>query len=257
MAHIILGILIVIIGEVVGLWIVYNKLVIPAERINASIFAFHFSIVATFFKITVVPYNACIIAHENMDIYALISIIEAFLNLAIVYILQVFSYDKLETYALLICFATIIIMIIYRLYCRKKYEETRTKLMFDKEFFKGVASFSGWNLLTSSAGSLANQGITIVTNMFFAPSVVTVRTLSLRINEITNQFVGNYRNAVNPQIVKKYAAKDFEGSRNLALTSTQLTYYLMLLIVVPLFFFNRAHVENMVGQCSARSYSFC
>lgn len=235
-AHIILGILIVIIGEVVGLWIVYNKLVIPAERINASIFAFHFSIVATFFKITVVPYNACIIAHENMDIYALISIIEAFLNLAIVYILQVFSYDKLETYALLICFATIIIMIIYRLYCRKKYEETRTKLMFDKEFFKGVASFSGWNLLTSSAGSLANQGITIVTNMFFAPSVVTVRTLSLRINEITNQFVGNYRNAVNPQIVKKYAAKDFEGSRNLALTSTQLTYYLMLLIVVPLFF---------------------
>lgn len=247
-AHIILGIIIVIAGEIIGLWFVYNKLVIPADRLNAAVFAFHFSMAATFFQITQVPYNASIIAHERMNIYAYISILEAVLKLAIVYVLLVFPHDKLEVYAVLMCFITILIMGIYRIYCRKMFAEVRTKLTFDKEIFKGVASFSGWNLLTSSAASLANQGVTLVTNMFFAPAVVTVRSLALRINGIINQFIGNFRTAVNPQIVKKYAAGDYEGSKKLALASTQYTYYLMLIIVVPLFLLVEPALRLWLGE---------
>lgn len=234
-AHIILGIIIAIVGEIIGLWFIYNKLVIPADRLDAAVFAFHFSMVATFFQITQVPYNASIIAHEKMNIYAYIGILEAILKLAIVYVLLVCSHDKLEVYAVLMCIITILIMTIYIIYCRKTFEEAKAKLTFDKEIFKGVASFSSWNLLSSSAASLANQGVTIVTNMFFAPTVVTVRTLALKINGIINQFIGNFRTAVNPQIVKKYAIGDYDGSKKLALASTQYTYYLMLIIVVPLF----------------------
>lgn len=247
-AHIILGIIIVIVGEIIGLWFVYNKLVIPADRLDAAVFAFHFSMAATFFQITQVPYNASIIAHERMNIYAYISILEAVLKLAIVYVLLVFPHDKLEVYAVLMCFITVLIMGIYRIYCRKMFEEVRTKLTFDKEIFKGVASFSGWNLLTSSAASLANQGVTLVTNMFFAPAVVTVRSLALRINGIINQFIGNFRTAVNPQIVKKYAAGDYEGSKKLALASTQYTYYLMLIIVVPLFLLVEPALKLWLGE---------
>lgn len=234
-AHIILGVFIVIVGEIIGLWFVYNKLVIPADRLNAAIFAFHFSMAATFFQITQVPYNASIIAHERMNIYAYISILEAVLKLAIVYVLLIFPHDKLEIYAVLMCVITILIMTIYRIYCRRTFVEVKAKLRFDKEIFKEVASFSGWNLLTSSAASMANQGVTVVTNMFFSPAVITVRSLALRINGVINQFIGNFRTAVNPQIVKKYAAGDYEGAKKLALASTQYTYYLMLIIVVPLF----------------------
>mgnify|MGYP002509995312 CR=1 FL=1 len=247
-AHIILGIIIVIAGEIIGLWFVYNKLVIPAERLDAAVFSFHFSMVATFFQITQVPYNASIIAHERMNIYAYISILEAVLKLAIVYALQVFPHDKLEVYAVLMCIITVLIMSIYRIYCRKMFEEVRAKLTFDKEIFKGVASFSGWNLLTSLAASLANQGVTLVTNMFFAPAVVTVRSLALRINGIINQFIGNFRTAVNPQIVKKYAAGDYEASKKLALASTQYTYYLMLIIVIPLFLLVEPAVKLWLGE---------
>ena len=143
-------------------------------------------------------------------------------------------FDLLEFYAALMCTTTVVILFIYRIYCRKKYPEVKGNLRFDRELFKGVASFSGWNLITSSAMSLANQGVTIVTNMFFEPSVVTIRSLALRVNDIINTFIGNFRTAVNPQIVKKYAAKDYEASKKLALESTKYTYYLMLIIVVPI-----------------------
>lgn len=233
-AHIVLGLIIVVLGEIIGLWFIYNKLVIPADRLNAAVFAFHFSIIATFFQITQIPYNATLIAHEDMNIYAYISIVEAVFKLAIVFLLQLFVFDLLEFYAALMCTTTVVILFIYRIYCRKKYPEVKGNLRFDRELFKGVASFSGWNLITSSAMSLANQGVTIVTNMFFEPSVVTIRSLALRVNDIINTFIGNFRTAVNPQIVKKYAAKDYEASKKLALESTKYTYYLMLIIVVPI-----------------------
>lgn len=234
-AHIILAIFIVIVGEVIGMWAIYNKLVIPSERMNAAIFAFHFSMIATFFQITQVPYNATIIAYEKMNVYAYVSIIEAVGKLLIVYLLNILTFDKLEIYAVLMCLVTVGVMLIYRIYCRLNFEETKGKLIFDKELFKGVASFSGWNLITSSAASLANQGVTIVTNMFFSPAVVTIRSLALKLNGILNQFVGSFRTAVNPQIVKKYAAEDYEGAKKLSLVSTKYTYYLMLIIVLPLF----------------------
>lgn len=248
MVHIILGIIIVIAGEAIGLWFIYNKLVIPDGRLRAAVFAFHLSMAATFFQITQVPYNASIIAHERMNIYAYISILEAVLKLVIVYALIISPYDKLEIYAVLMCVITILILAIYRVYCRRTFEEIGAKLSFDKNMFKGVASFAGWNLLTSSAASLANQGVTIVTNMFFSPAVVTVRSLALRINGIINQFIGNFRTAVNPQVVKKYAAGDYNDSKKLALASTQYTYYLMLVIVVPLFLLVKPTLKLWLGE---------
>lgn len=247
-AHIILGIFIVIIGEIVGLWAIYNKLVIPPERTDAAIFAFHFSMVATFFQITQVPYNATIIAYEKMNVYAYASIFEAVGKLVIVYFLNLLAFDKLKIYSILMCIVTVAVMMIYRIYCRKNFDEAKAKLIFNNEIFKGVASFSGWNLLTSSAASLANQGVTIVTNMFFSPAIVTVRSLALKINNILNQFVGSFRTAVNPQIVKKYAAQDYEGSKKLALISTKYTYYLMLIIVLPLFLLCEPALKIWLGD---------
>lgn len=234
-AHIVLAACIFIVGEAAGLWIIFNTLVIPAGRLSAAVFAFHFSMIATFFQITQVPYNATIIAHERMNVYAYISLIEAGFKLSIVFALNLFIFDKLEVYAVLMCATTIAVMFIYRIYCRKTFAETRAKLAFDKSLFKEVAGFSVWSLFSSCASALANQGVTVVTNMFFEPAVVTLRSLALNVNNALNNFISNFRTAVNPQIVKKYAAKDYEGSKKLALASTEYTYYLMLLIVIPLF----------------------
>lgn len=233
-AHILLGLIIVFVAETAGLWFVYNKLVIPAERMDAAVFAYHLSILAAFFKITQVPYNASIISHEKMGIYAYVSIAEVTLKLAIVYALYIEGLDKLMLYSILLCVVNVGLIIFYRFYCSRKFEETHYKPMWDKEIMKGVLGYSGWNLFANTAIALNSQGAIVLLNMFFSPGVVAARAIAAQVNMAANQFIGNFRTAANPQIVKRYAAGDFEGSKSLLLSSTKFSFYLMLLLSLPI-----------------------
>lgn len=233
-AHICLAILIMILAEFGGMWFLYNKLVIPPERLEAAVLTFHLSIVTAFFNLTQVPYGASIIAHEKMTIYAYVSIIEAILKLAIVYMLAIGDIDKLELYATLLCLLQVGIIIFYRIYCIRHFEETRFRFSIDRKIFREIAGFSGWSLFANGAIALNSQGILILLNMFFSPAVVAARAISIQVNMHANQFVSNFQTAANPQIVKLYAAKDFEGSKQLLLQTTRFSYYLMLLLSLPI-----------------------
>ena len=235
-AHIVLAIIIVIVAETAGLWFLHHKMVIAPDRLNAAEFVFHISILTAFFSLTQVPYGACIIAHEKMSIYAYVSIIEAVLKLAVVYMLTIGQIDKLKLYALLLCIVQIGIILFYVLYCVKKFDEARFRLFIDNGIFKEIAAFSGWSLFATGSIALNNQGILMLLNMFFAPAVVTARYISLQVNNTINQFVTNFQTAANPQIVKLYAAKDYNGSKQLLLQTTKFSYYLMLLLCLPVCF---------------------
>ena len=233
-AHICLAILIVILAESVGIWFLYNKLVIPSDRLEAAVFTFHLSIVTAFFNLTQVPYGASIIAHEKMTIYAYVSIVEAVLKLAIVYMLVIGDIDKLKLYATLLCLLQICIIIFYRIYCMRHFEETHFRIAIDKKIFREIAGFSGWQLFANGSIALNSQGILILLNMFFSPAVVAARAISIQVNMHANQFVTNFQTAANPQIVKLYAAKDYEGSKQLLLQTTRFSYYLMYLLALPI-----------------------
>lgn len=231
--HAILGLIVVVLAETVGLWFVYHKLVIAPDRLNAAIFAYHFSVITMFFSITQVPYDASIISHEKMSIYAYLSVLEVFLKLAIVFLLEIVSCDKLKIYAVLLCGVQIGIVMSYRLYCRRKFNECRASLSFDKNIVKEVLNYSSWNLLTNTAAAAVVHGTTVLTNMFFNPSVVAARAIANQLNGAASQLVNNFRNAVNPQIVKKLANDDLNGSMHLLLVSTKMSFFLMLLLCVP------------------------
>ncbi len=231
--HICLAVFIVVLAETIGLWFLYNKLVIPSNRFDASLMVYHLSIITAFFSLTQVPYGACIIAHEKMSVYAYVSIVDAVLKLLIVYLLGIGDIDKLKLYALLLCLIQVGEIIFYRIYCVKRFEESKFKLLIDKPIFKEIASFSGWSLFAGGAIALNSQGILMLLNMFFAPAVVTARSISLQVNNTVNQFVTNFQTAANPQIVKLYAAKDYERSKRLLLQTTKFSYYLMLLLCLP------------------------
>ena len=235
-AHICLALIITILAETVGLWFLHNKLVIATNRLGAAEFVFHLSILTAFFTLTQVPYNACIIAHEKMGVYAYVSIIEASMKLLIVYLLTLADFDKLKFYALLLCLLQVGLIMFYRLYCLKHFDEAKFRLLFDKKLFKEIAGFSGWSLFASSSIALNSQGILVLLNMFFSPAVVAARSISLQVNSAANQFVTNFQTAANPQIVKKYAAKDYEGSKRLLLQTTKFSFYLMWLLCLPICF---------------------
>lgn len=232
--HIGLALMIVLLAETVGLWFVYNKLQIPAERIGAAVFAYHFSILTVLATFLQVPFNASIISHEKMSIYAYLSIVEVILKLLIVYLLAISDWDRLKLYAILLCALQVGIMWFYRYYCIRHFAETRCKFSIDKSIIKEVLNYSGWNLWSSASIALNNQGATILINVFFSPAVVTARAIANQVNMAANQFVQNFRTAVNPQIVKRYAAEDYQGSKNLLLGSTKYSYYMMLALCLPI-----------------------
>lgn len=233
--HIFLALLIVLLSETLGLWYFNSKMVIPDERFNAASWAFHLSIITAVISIISVPYNAAIIAHEKMRVFAYIGIIEAVSKLAIVYALAIGNLDKLVLYAILLLLIQLAILLFYVIYCRNKFEESKYHFLFiDKLLFKEIFSFSSWGLLANGSIALNSQGILLLLNYFFAPAVVTARSISLQVYNVANQFVNNFRTAANPQIVKQLAAGDVEGSHNLLLQSTKFSYYLMLLLCLPI-----------------------
>lgn len=232
--HIILALIIVVIAETVGLWFLHHKMVIPPDRLNAALWTYHLSILTAFFSLTQVPYNACIIAHEKMTIFAYVSIIESVLKLLIVYMLLIGKIDKLILYAFLLCLLQVGIIIFYRFYCYRYFSEARFKMKIEKGVFREIVGFSGWQLFANGSIALNSQGILILLNMFFSPAVVAARAISLQVNMATNQFVNNFQTAANPQIVKLYAAKDYEGSKKLLLQTTCFSFYLMLLLSLPI-----------------------
>lgn len=233
-SHICLALIIIFVAETAGLWFLQNKMVIPAERMDAAIFTFHISIISVFFTLTQVPFNACIIAHERMTVFAYVSIVDAIAKLLIVFLLNFGDFDKLKLYALLLCLLQVGILTFYRLYSKNRFEEVRFSLHVDKKIFKEIAGFSGWSLFAGLARALNNQGILVLLNMFFSPAVVSARAISIQVNMHAHQFVSSFQTAANPQIVKKYAAKDYEGSKNLLIQTTRFSYYLMLLVSLPI-----------------------
>ena len=233
--HVILALLVVALGETLGLWYFNTKMVIPADRFDASTVVFHLSMLTAILSIISVPYNAAIIAHEKMKVFAYIGIYEAVSKLAIVYALTIGGIDKLVLYAILLLLIQLSIFLFYVVYCKRTFLESKYKFFFiDRTLFKEIFSFSGWGLLAGGSIALNSQGILLLLNYFFAPAVVTARSISLQVYSIANQFVNNFRTAANPQIVKQLAAGNVVESHNLLLQSTKFSYYLMLILCLPI-----------------------
>ena len=145
--HIGIAVAIFIIAETVGLWILCNKMVIPEGRMLAAHVVYQCSVIGMFFTITQVPYSAVIVAHEKMDIYAYVELLNVGLKLAIVYALLVLNWDKLIIYSILMLLVSISISLIYRFYCNRHYKESHLSLALNKQIMKPMLNFSTWNML--------------------------------------------------------------------------------------------------------------
>lgn len=231
--YLMLAVVIFILAETVGLWFLNNKMTIPAERMEAANWIFQFAILSFMVSMFVIPYNASIIAHERMNVYAWVSLVEVALKLGVVYVLVLFSVDKLKLYAVLTFVVTLLVSLMYRAYCKRKFEECRFSFYWNKPLFREIVEYSGWNLFGSLAGVFNNQGISIILNLFFGPVVNAAQAVALQVNNAINQFVTNFSTAVNPQITKYYAANQKEEMTQLVFRSSKFAYLLLFLLSMP------------------------
>lgn len=235
--HLVIAGFILLLGETVGLWFVLNKLVIPAERLNAALWVYHFSIAAAVIGILTVPYVAIINAYEKMKVFSVVSIIEVVLRLIIVLLLPFLTFDKLVIYAILTCLISILVFIIYYIVCYRMFPETHINaLIWDSVLFKRMAVFAGWVMNGNLAVAAYTQGINILLNMFFGPAVNAARGIAIQVQNAVNNFSYNFQKAMNPQITKSYAAGDLDRMHRLVFSSSKITFLLLFMVCLPICF---------------------
>lgn len=229
----ILAIIIFIIAETIGLLLFY-KLNIPADRIEAAKWVFHISIINSCINFTQIPYTALIVAYEKMNIYAYVGIIEITFKLLVVFLLPVLPFDKLVSYAILIFIVSLLIRITYNIYCKKRLYQGKFYLRLDKQIFKELFSFASWSLLGELAWSASGQGTNIVLNLFFSPAINTARAIAMQVLSAVKQFILNFQTAINPQIIKLYSSGNYNEMFKLSFNGIRLSFFLMLLISMPI-----------------------
>ena len=231
--HALISVLIVILGETVGLWFMYTQMQIPADRMDAAFWVLQCSIASTVIMIISVPYNADIVAHEKMSAFAYISILEAVLKLSIVYMLVVFSYDKLIVYAFLVLAVQLLICLCYSRYCYRHFEESKYHHVWDKSLFKEMTGFAGWSMFGNLSAVLYSQGLNMLLNVFFGPVVNAARAVAVQVQSAIQQFVSNFQMALNPQITKTYAKGEMHEMHKLMFRSARFSFYLLFLLSLP------------------------
>lgn len=234
LVFVMIAIAVFILAETVGLWFLCNKMTIPTERIGAALWVYQFSILSFMMTLFTIPYNAVVIAREKMNVFAWVSIFEVGLKLLIVYLLVLFSLDKLKLYAVLIFVVTSIVTLVYRTYSIRRFAECRFSFFWDRILFEEIVRYSGWNLFGSLSAILNSHGVNVILNLFFGPVVNTANGIARQLSGAINGFVTNFSIAVNPQITKHYASGDVKEMERLVFQSSKLSYFLMFTISMPL-----------------------
>ena len=234
--HIGIALLVLILGETVGLWFFYEKMVIPDERMVAAFWVYQFSILTTMVSFTQVPYNASLIAHEEMSIYAYVGLYEAISRLIIAYLITISPIDKLVFYGLLLLINTIVVQLFYRWYAVKHFEECRFSLVKDRALYKRLLSYGGWDLFGNLALVCQGEGVNLLLNVFFGPVVNAARAIAFQIQGAVTQFVSNFMTAVRPQVIKNYAEGNVDKMYTMTFYAAKFSYILMLALVVPIIY---------------------
>ena len=232
--HLIISLIIVLLGETIGLWFLHEKMVIPPERMVAAEWCFQLSIFTSVLNVLSYPYISAIIAHEKMSSFAYIAILDAVLKLVLVYLLLVFDYDRLIFYAILYAAEKLLIRMVYNIYCVRNFDECKYRWFFRKDLFKEMASFAGWKMWGELALVFYTQGLDILLNVFFGPVVNAARAAAAYAQTAVGSFASNFQTAINPQIMKTYASEQLKETHQLIYRGSRLTFCLLLTICLPL-----------------------
>lgn len=254
--HIGIALVVFVVAETLGLWFLTHKLVIPEGRMTAAHWVYQCSIISAMLGITQAPYNATIIAHEKMDIYAYVEILNVTLKLLIVYLLVIGNFDKLILYAILMLAVSVFIIMVYRIYCIRHYSESHFHWIWNPTILKPLMNFSWQTLIAHMSFSFRQQGINFALNMIFGVIVNAASGVASTLSGIISQFSHTILAAFNPQIVKRYAGGDIKVFTQLIISASKYSTLLVLLIIVPFEFEVEQVLFFWLGQIPDYTVSF-
>lgn len=226
--------IIVLIAETIGLWFLKTQLNITPERIIAAQWVYQISIVSFVITVFQAPFSALIISNEKMNVFAVVSIVDAVLKLMIIFLLPFVNCDKLIIYALLLSFITLLNLLIYVLICKQKFSNCIISLNWNSENLKSLFSFSGWGMMGTLAYTLKSHGINIILNMFFGPIVNAARGIAYQVLNAVEMFTQSFQTSFRPQLTKSYAEGDLPYMYKLYYSATKISLYMLWGLSLPI-----------------------
>jgi O-antigen/teichoic acid export membrane protein len=232
---IVIGIFVLLIGEVIGLIYLKNYMVYPIDRYDTIQVVFHISLFTFFISILQAPYHALLISQEKMKVYAYIGVLEVILKFLSAYLLFLHSSEKLIFYSIYILFVTLIVYFICIIVCKKQFSSTSFRINFNLEYFIKIFTFSGWNLIGNFSAVARNQGINMLLNIFFGTLVNASFVVNMQVHNAVQTFAYNLQIAFNPEIIKQYGRRNLYKMQNLVFTNSKLSFSVILLLSTPTF----------------------
>lgn len=232
--HIIIALVVIILAETIGLWFLNHKINFPPERMSAVFWVYQLSVCSIALSIIQVPYNAAIIAFEKMSFFAYISILDVLLKLLGVFLLQWIDYDKLILYGILMFIIPLFIRFAYVIYVRRNLKACKYTFCKDLPLTKKILSFASYTFIAHFSLMLRTQGMSVLLNIFFGPIINAANAIAMQVRGSIDSFSQNFILAVNPQIVKSYAANNITYMRTLIFQSSKFSFFLLSLLIIPL-----------------------
>lgn len=232
--HIGIALIVLIFAETIGLWVIEKKLTIPQDRMFAAHVAYQCSVLSAMVSITQVPFNASIISHERMDVYAYVEVANTFLKLFIVYLLYIGNFDKLIQYSVLVLFVSIGIALYYRYYAVKNFEEVTVRLVFDKSIAREISTYTIYSLFSTFAWVGKRNIVVMLVNMFFGVAVNAAAALATTVSGVIQVFSSNIITAIRPPLVTLYAQDKKEDFLLLFYRAVSLMVFIMGICAVPI-----------------------
>lgn len=230
-----LSAIIFILLEAVGVYMLFYSVNIPAHSMNAAFWVLQFSILTCIVNLISIPYNALIIAHEKMDAFAVISILQVVFTFGAVYTLTWFD-NRLLVYGIMMAAVSVIIRVIYQIYCHYKFDEARYHLIIDKEQLKQLGEFTGVSTVSGALQVVSSQGMVFVINWTFGVAINAVYSISLQLKNSILSFSLNLFKAISPQITKTYANNEIEAHQKLVYSGSKMEVFLIYFIMIPFLF---------------------
>lgn len=255
--HILIGIIIFILAETIGLWFLNTYIQIPENKVIAANWIYQFSIVSLLLGTITVPYNADIISHEETTYYAIVTITEAVLKLVSAFILFLIDDDRLVFYGALMMIVQLLVFFMYWKYCHSKYKETVFMLYYDKSMFSNIFKFSSWTVIGELSVVAANQGINILVNIYYTLTVNAAMTIAQQVNNALSGLIGNFQTAYQPQLTKSYAIKDFAYLNDLVCKTSKISFFLLFIVSVPIIIHIDYILQLWLGTVPEYTNIFC
>lgn len=255
--HIVTAAIFFVVCETIGLWLVNYKLNIPAGREVAANVVYQASILMTMLSLVQSPYNAAIIAHERMKVFAYVGILDTLFKLLACYVLYITPYDRLMVYGAALLTFTVVINLIYYVYCRRSFTECRFRWSADWSISKPILVFSGWQLFGDFSLVTKNQGVNILLNLFYGVAINAACGFANTVYGAIVGFANNFMISIRPAIIKAYSSADYTRMIDLIHSSCKYSFCLILLLSAPFLFDSQYILELWLKTPPIYTSGFC